>query len=105
MLVVAPPQTVVAVVVGKVVDARAVLLVIEPLAFIFLAVEESVGAETLTTPLMVFTFVKVPVLICSLPLAVRLVGHHLALILATVFRDGRAKRDFLRTSHQWKCCE
>ena len=48
VLIVAEPEAFVAVVVGEIIHAFAMLLVLEPFALVFLAIEEGVGTETLT---------------------------------------------------------
>ena len=100
LLVVAEPQAVVPIVGGKVIHALAVLLVLKPFALVAFAVEEGIGAVALTLAFVVLAFIDVTVLVRGLTLSVGLSGHHFALILATVLRGGRAKRNLLRIRTQ-----
>ena len=56
------------------------LLILKPLAFVFLAVSKLVYAEALTLAFNVFPFVCIAIGEFHVTLAVRLTSHHLALI-------------------------
>ena len=75
------------------------LLILEPFTFVFLTIEESVGAKTLTFALLVLALIPVAVLISGLTLAMRLSLHHLTLKLSAILRGTRAQRDFLCHQH------
>ena len=62
------------------------LLVLEPLTLVFLTIEESVGAKTLTLTLLVLAFIPVAVLIGGLSLAMRVSLNNLSLELSPIFR-------------------
>ena len=81
LLVVAEPQTFVAVVVHEIEGSLAMLLVLEPLAFVFLAVGEGVGAIAVALSLGILTVVGVAVAIEYRPFTVGFPRHHLSFVL------------------------
>ena len=77
------------------------LLVLKPLAFVFLSVRESIDTIALALSLHILTIVCVTVLIDCMTLAVRLSSHHLALVLSSVSCRARSQRYFLRPHTHW----
>ena len=76
------------------------LLVLKPFTFVFLTIEEGVGAEALTLAFFVLAFIPVDVLINGFPFAMRLSLKEFALKLTTILRGTRTKCDFLCHQHQ-----
>ena len=71
------------------------LMILEPLALVFLAVVEGVSAIPLTLTFYELALIPVAVLVCSLSLALRLARHQFTLILSTIGCSSVAECDFL----------
>ena len=99
--VVSIPQPVIAVVVGIVVCAFAMLMVLHPLTLIALTVEEGIDSPTLTPALDVLALKGIAILPCRFAFAVRLAGLHFTLVHTTVFHHTRTECDFLRTNRHY----
>ena len=81
------------------------LLVLEPLALIFLAIEEGVDTVALTAAFLVAALIGIAVSPYGTALALRLARLHLAIVLAIVFCRTRAERHFLSRNRCEGCCK
>ena len=71
------------------------LLVLKPLAFILLAIEECIYAIALALAFHIGTLIAVAILVSGFAFALGLAPHHLATILPAVFRRASAQCYFL----------
>ena len=60
LLIIAEPQTIVTIVILEIIGSFAVLLVLEPLAFVLLAIEERICTKTLTFTFYIFALIPLP---------------------------------------------
>ena len=78
------------------------LMILEPLALVFLAVVESVSAISLALAFHILALIPVAVLVGSLSLALRFACHQFSLILSAVSGSTVAESDFL--GRDMRCC-
>ena len=96
MLIITIPHALIAVVVHKPECAKAVLLVLKPLAFVLLTVGKCINTLSLAFALDIFAFEYITILKNSTTLALRLSCLHLTLVLSAIMSNARTQGDFLR---------
>ena len=98
LLIVTIPQAYISVVVLEIKCSLAVLMVLKPFAFVFLAVEEGIDTKALALALHIYAFKNIAVLPCCAALTVRLASLHLPLVFAAVLHLVGTQRNLLSLS-------
>ena len=96
LLIITIPHSLVSIIVHKPECTKTMLLVLKPLAFIFLAIRKGINTLSLTLTFDIFSFKDITILEDGTALALWLSCLHLSLVLSTIMSNARAKSDFLR---------